>query len=86
MRLRLHVPSLMLAALVGMAGISAAQTQPIGTASACASCHRAQTLSQPQTLNASLAALFISRASPERREARASPGALTFVSRDDLCE
>lgn len=49
MRLRLRVPSLILVALFCMAEMSAAQLQPLGTASACAGCHRAQTLSQPQT-------------------------------------
>jgi hypothetical protein len=44
------------------------------------------TLPQAQELNASLQALFATHATAQRRDARASPGALTFASRDDLVD
>jgi hypothetical protein len=46
----LHIRSLIWVALLSILGtVAVAQTQPLGTASACASCHHAQVLAQPQT-------------------------------------
>jgi len=44
------------------------------------------TVPEAQTLNPPLAALFAARTRPEWRDGRVGAGALTFVSRDDLCE